>query len=112
MFPLLRRKGKRSGIYASFGEWMCDYIYDQGVLERGGGRQPVREFRHTWTTAARTSLIPREAMEYIQGHRPPEGGSSHEVYGERHVLGDWIEKLAFKVDVAALVKPWKAPASA
>jgi len=110
MFPLLRRKGKRSGIYASFGEWMCDYIYDHGVLERGGGRQPVREFRHTWTSAARASKIPREAMEYIQGHRPPDGGSSHEVYGERHVLGNWIEQLAFKVDVAALVKPWKAPA--
>jgi hypothetical protein len=46
---------------------MCEYVYENGVLKAGEGRQPVREFRHTWTTAARLSRIPREAMEYIQG---------------------------------------------
>jgi hypothetical protein len=106
LFPLLRRKGKRSGIYASFGEWMCEYVYGHGVLKAGAGRQPVREFRHTWTTAARASKIPREAMEYIQGHRPPDGGSSHEIYGERDVLGNWIDQLSFKVEPVALVRPW------
>ncbi|TCU61267.1 hypothetical protein EDF58_101581 [Novosphingobium sp. PhB57] len=107
LFPLLRRKGKRSGIYASFGEWMCEYVYRHGVLKAGAGRQPVREFRHTWTTAARASKIPREAMEYIQGHRPPDGGSSHEIYGERDVLGNWIDQLSFKVDPRLLVRCWR-----
>jgi hypothetical protein len=86
---------------------MCEYVYENGVLKAGEGRQPVREFRHTWTTAARLSRIPREAMEYIQGHRPPDGGSSHEVYGERDGLGDWIDNLSFKVDVPGIVPPWR-----
>jgi integrase len=107
LFPLLRRKGKRGGIYASFGEWMCEYVYGHGVLKAGEGRQPVREFRHTWTTAARASRIPRDAMEYMQGHRPPDGGSSHEVYGEREALGEWIDQLDFKVDTRSLARPWK-----
>jgi len=53
--PRLRRKGKREGIYQSFGGWFGDYVYDNQVLPRGAGRQPVREFRHTWTSAARAS---------------------------------------------------------
>jgi integrase len=107
LFPLLRRKGKRSGIYASFGEWMCEHIYENGVLSKGAGRQPMREFRHTWTTAARKSQIPREAMEYIQGHAAPGGGSAHEGYGERDALGDWIVNLRFPVDVGDLVPRWR-----
>lgn len=107
LFPLLRLKGRRSGIYASFGEWFCEYIYANGILDRAAGRQPVREFRHTWTTAARASRIPREAQEYIQGHRAPGGGSAHEGYGEREDLGQWIEQLVLPVDVTAIVKPWK-----
>lgn len=110
LFPLLRLKGKRSGIYSSFGEWFCEYIYSAGILDRAAGRQPVREFRHTWTTAARASRIPREAQEYIQGHRAPGGGSAHEGYGERDDLGQWIEQLALPVDVTAIVKPWSPPA--
>ena len=109
LFPLLRRKGKRSGLFASFGEWMGGYIYNHGVLQRSTGRQPVREFRHTWSTAARNSRIPREAMEYIQGHRAPGGGSSNEGYGERGGLGEHIDDLRLPVNVMSLVVPWSPP---
>ncbi|WP_157222302.1 hypothetical protein [Novosphingobium sp. AP12] len=110
LFPLLRRKGKRRGIYASFGEWMCDYVYDQGVFRRGSGRQPVRGFRHTWSTAARSSGIYREAMEYIQGHKAQGGGSANEGYGDRDGLGDQVDRLQFKVNVLDLVPRWRRPA--
>lgn len=110
LFPLLRTKGKRRGIYASFGEWMCDYVYDQGVFQRGAGRQPVRGFRHTWSTAARSSGIYREAMEYIQGHKAQAGGSANEGYGDRDGLGDQVDRLRFKVNVLDLVPRWRRPA--
>jgi integrase len=116
LFPRLRRKGRRTGIYDSFGVWFPGYVYDHGVFERDTGRQPVRGFRHTWTTAARASGLYREAEEYIQGHQPPGGGSSNIAYGFRDVLGDQIHTLRIidmhgeEVDVAALVKPWSPPA--
>jgi hypothetical protein len=109
LFPLLRRKGKRTGIYASFGEWFCEYLDEKGVVPRGVGRQPVRELRHTWTTAARASRMPREAMEYIQGHKPPGGGSAHEGYGERDDLGNWIDQFKLKVDIVGMVPRWTPP---
>lgn len=107
LFPLLRRKGKRSGIFASFGEWMGPYVYEQGVLEAGTGRQPVREFRHTWSTAARASRIPKEAMKYIQGHKDEDDRSASDGYGELEALGDRIDDLRFPVDILELVKPWE-----
>jgi integrase len=109
LFPLLRRKGKRTGIYASFGEWVCDYIYDHGVLKRGAGRQPVREFRHTFSTATRASGIPKEARMYMQGHKDSADRSASDTYGQFEDLGDRIEELQFRVDILALVKPWQAP---
>ena len=106
LFPLLRRKGKRSGIYASFGEWMGPYVYDHGVLEPGTGRQPVRELRHTWSTAARVSRIPKEAMKYIQGHKDEDDRSSSDDYGQFEALGDRLDELQLPINVSELVKPW------
>ncbi|SMC31062.1 hypothetical protein [Novosphingobium sp. B1] len=106
LFPLLRRKGKRSGIFASFGEWMGPYVYEQGVLEPGTGRQPVREFRHTWSTAARASRIPKEAMKYIQGHKDEDDRSASDGYGDLKALGDRIEDFRLPVDILKLVRPW------
>lgn len=115
LFPQLRRKNRRPGIYDSFGGWFAGYVYDYGVLERGAGRLPVREFRHTWTTAARSSGIYREAQEYIQGHKAPGGNSSNEAYGHDHVLADQIERLRIidmngeEVDIVSLVPRWTEP---
>ncbi|WP_226698838.1 hypothetical protein [Qipengyuania gaetbuli] len=116
LFPLLTRKNRRPGIYDSFGGWFADYVYGHGVLERDTGRKPVREFRDTWTTAARSSGIYREAQEYIQGHKAPRGGSSNSDYGSTEVLGSQIDKLRIvdmageEVDIVSLVPRWAAPA--
>jgi integrase len=109
LFPLLRVKGKRGALYESFGGWFGEYLYEQGVIPRDAGRQPVREFRHTWTTAARASGIARDAREYLQGRLSPGRGSSDDEYGEKLALGDQIDRLAFKVDIVALVPRWRAP---
>ena len=109
LFPLLRRKGKRPGIFASFGEWMCDYVYDHGVLIRDTGRQPVREFRHTFSTASRASRLPKDAMKYIQGHKDSDDNSSSDDYGELDDLGDRIDDFQLRVNILALVKPWRPP---
>jgi len=116
LFPLLRRKNRRPGIYDSFGGWFGEYVYEQGVLPRDAGRKPVREFRHTWSTAARSSGIYREAMEFIQGHTA-QGGSSSEEYGDRRALGNQIDKLKIidmhgeEVDIVSFVPRWKPPAT-
>lgn len=107
LFPLLRVKGKRGGLYESLGGWLGEYVYDHGVLPRGERRQPVREFRHTWTTAARASGIARDAREYIQGRKPDGRGTSDEDYGFKNDLGDQIDRLRFKVDIVGLVPRWK-----
>ena len=116
LFPRLTRKNRRPGIYDSFGGWFSGYVYEHGVLPRDTGRKPVREFRDTWTTAARSSGIYREAQEYIQGHKPPGGGSSNASYGADGVLGAQIDKLRIidlhgeEVDVAASLPRWRPPA--
>lgn len=110
LFPLLRLKGRRGDLYSSFGGWFGDYLYDNGVLSRGTGRQPVREFRHTWTTAARASGIARDAREYLQGRKPPGRGTTDDDYGEKHVLSDQISRLVFPLDITALVPVWRPPA--
>lgn len=114
LFPLLRRKNKRPGIYDSFGNWFSDYVYAAGVLPRDAGRQPVREFRHTWATAARMCDIPREAMEYIQGHKGEGVEHTSDEYGHLDGLGKKtemfrvIDKHGVEVDVVTLVPRWKA----
>lgn len=110
LFPLLRVKGARGGLYESFGGWFGQYVYDQGVLPRDAGRQPVREFRHTWTTAARASGIAKDAREYIQGRMSSGRKSSDDDYGEFEALGNQIDKLQLKVDIVALVPRWRPPA--
>lgn len=110
IFPLLRIKNKRGDLFPSFGEWWCGYVYEHGVLMPGTGRKPFRELRDTWATAARASGIPRDAREYIMGHKPPGGGSSNEVYGEHEALGGQIDHLKFKVDILSLVPRWKPSA--
>lgn len=109
LFPKLRVKGRRGGLYESFGGWFADYIYAQGVLSRGAERQPVREFRHTWTTAARTSGIARDAREYLQGRKPPGRGTTDEDYGVKDGLADQIDRLVFPIDLVALVPRWTSP---
>lgn len=117
LFPRLTRKNRRPGIYDSFGGWFAGYVYDHGVLEQGTGRKPVREFRDTWTTAARYSEIYREAQEYIQGHKAPGGNSSNEHYGHDHVLANQIERLRIvdmhgeEVDIVGIVPRWTRPSS-
>lgn len=107
LFPSLRIKGARGGLYESFGGWFADYIYDHGVLPRGAGRQPVREFRHTWATAARASGIAKDAREYMQGRASGGRHSSDDDYGEHMPLGSQIDHLKFKVDILSIVPRWK-----
>lgn len=113
LFPLLRRKNKRPGIYDSFGNWFSDYVYDAGVLQRGQGRKPVREFRDTWSTAARICRIPREAMQYIQGHKAEGSDATSDSYGEFGVHGRMtemfrvVDKHRDEVDIVGLVPRWR-----
>lgn len=107
LFPLLRTKGKRGLLATAWAEWWGKMVYDKGILSKGDiKRQPVREFRHSWTTAARQSGIPREAREYIQGHKPPNA-TANEEYGELDSLGRQIERLKFDGLDLSGVKPWK-----
>lgn len=107
LFPKLRAKGKRKDLFASFGEWWSAYLYENKVLARGQGRQPAREFRHTWTTAARACGLRREATEYLQGHSTA-GGSAHESYGSKVPLGLEIERVDFAGLDLSGVRPWTA----
>ncbi|MFL6843881.1 MAG: hypothetical protein ACJ8ER_03255 [Allosphingosinicella sp.] len=107
LFPKLRTKGERGLLFAGFSEWWSRYLREQKV-PLAPGKRPAREFRHTWTTAARASGLPREAMEYIQGHRAA-GGSAHEVYGSREPLGRWIDQLCFEGLDLSGVRPWTPP---
>ena len=109
MFPLLRIKGARRELFAGFSEWWSGYLTSHGVLAKGERRQPAREFRDSFATAARTSGIPREATEYIQGHSPA-GASAHEVYGSKVPLGREIDKLTFTGLDLSGVRRWMRPA--
>ncbi|HEX7820955.1 MAG TPA: hypothetical protein VF463_10090 [Sphingobium sp.] len=95
LFPLLRTKSARKLLAPAWNEWWAKLLYDAGILSKDGPpRQPSREFRHTWTTAARRSGIPREAREYIQGHRAA-GGTANEDYGDQEPLGMQLGNLRF-----------------
>jgi integrase len=104
LFPRLRTKGERGLLWPVFGEWWSGYLKEHAV-PLAPGKRPAREFRHVWTTAARASGLPREATEYIQGHKAA-GGSAHEDYGSREPLGLWIDKLRFEGLDLSGVKPW------
>jgi integrase len=107
LFPELRTKGARGLLATGWNIWWAKLIYAQGILSKDGPqRQPSREFRHTWTTAARTSEIPREVLEYAQGHKAA-GGTANEGYGDLAPLGKQLAKLRFDgLDLSA-VKVWE-----
>ena len=110
LFPMLKTKGARGLLFTSWGEWWSKLISSKGILrEAGHQRQPAREFRHSWTTAARASGIPREAMEYIQGHKAA-GGTANEGYGDRGPLGRHLGGVQFQGLDLSRVQKWQAPA--
>lgn len=107
LFPMLRTRGARGLLFASWGEWWGKLLRSHSILEEAGyQRQPVREFRHTWTTAARASGITREAREYIQGHKAA-GGTANEGYGDLEPLGKLLSDLKFDGVDLSMVKPWR-----
>lgn len=109
LFPLLRTKGARKLLGTAWSEWWSKLLYDHGILSKGlVQRQPTREFRHTWTTAARASEIPRDVRIYAQGHQEP-GSSTNDDYGDLAPLGKQLAKLRFDgLDLSA-VRPWREP---
>jgi integrase len=107
LFPRLTLKSARKLLFPSFGEWWSLYLRENDALAVGGGRQPAREFRHTWTTAARASGIPQDAREYLQGHSAANG-TANEGYGEQAPLGLTIDKLTFAGLDLSGVKHWTA----
>jgi integrase len=107
MFPLLRTKGARKLLATAWDEWWGKLLYSRSILTKDGPpRQPAREFRHTWTTAARASAIPRDVREYAQGHKAA-GGTANEGYGDLSPLGKQLAHLGFGGLDLSGVKPWK-----
>jgi integrase len=105
LFPKLRTKGKRGYLYPGLGLWWSSYLKDNGVHLEGTGRQPMREFRHTWSTAARTSGIRRENMAFIQGHKMFDETSGDD-YGSLSSWGFAIDQLRFDGLDLSGVQPW------
>lgn len=108
LFPELRVKGERNLLFSGWGEWWSGYLQERGVLPAAQGRRASREFRHNWTTAARTTGIPHDAREYIQGHRALDA-STNDRYGSRGPLGGWIDNLRFDAVDWDAVRPWSPP---
>lgn len=109
LFPLLRTKGARGLLFAAWGEWWSKLIREKRILKNTGyQRQPSREFRHAWTTAARASGISREAREYIQGHKAA-GGTANEGYGDHTPTGRLPTHLQFDGVDLSMVTKWQTP---
>jgi integrase len=106
LFPALRTKGARSLLFAGFGMWWSDYLRNNGVRLEGVGRQPSREARHTWSTAARASGLRREEMAYLQGHAVADA-TSGEGYGQLSPLGLAIDRVRFDDLDASAIQPWR-----
>lgn len=108
LFPLLRTKSARKLLATGWDDWWGKLMYSQGILSKAGeGRQPAREFRHTFATAARASEIPREVLKYTQGHKE-QGNATSEGYGDLAPLGRQLAKLSYEgLDLSA-VRPWEA----
>lgn len=107
LFPRLRTKGARGMLYAGLGEWWGKYLKASGAFPEGQDRQPMRELRHTWSTAARKAEVPREVMAYIQGHSLPDATSGDD-YGDRSPLGLAMNALTFEGVEMARIQPWEA----
>jgi integrase len=100
LFPLLRPTGQRKRLAAKWGEWWGAYIKEHGIIVP----QPMHGFRHAWNTAARATGVPKEAREWIVGHKGD--GSMNDRYGDRSALGPEIDKVRFDgLDLSALEKP-------
>lgn len=91
LFPALRTKSKRGLLFAGFGDWWGEYLRHHNAYPEG--RKGGRDFRHTWTTLARRCRLPKDAREYIQGHR--RGQSMNDDYGDETPLGEWMTKMDF-----------------
>lgn len=106
LFPLLKTKSARRLLATAWADWWRELVYANGILAKAAGRQPAREFRHTWTTAARASEIPREVREYAQGHKAA-GGTANEGYGDLAPLGRQLARLRFEGLDLSGVKVWE-----
>ena len=108
LFPRLTLKNARRLLFPTFGEWWSIYVREHDAIPAGGGRQPAREFRHSFATAARASGIPREALEYLMGHRAA-GATANEGYGEMVALGLAIDRLTYPGLDLSGVRRWTPP---
>ena len=105
LFPALRTRGARGLLFAAWSEWWANLLYSEGILTKGDAqRQPAREFRHTWTTAARR-VNRRDILEYAQGHRAA-GGTANEGYGDLAPLGKQLVSPSFEGLDLSSVMPW------
>ena len=108
LFPRLTLKNARRLLFPTFGEWWSIYVREHDAIPAGGGRQPSREFRHSFATAARGSGIPREALEYLMGHRAA-GATANEGYGEMVAFGLAIDRLTYSgLDLSRVIR-WTPP---
>lgn len=105
LFPMLRTKSQRGLLFAGFGDWWGKYLREHGVHLEGTGRQPARETRHTWSTAARACGVPRENIAYIMGHALADA-TSGEGYGDLNPLGAAIDRVTIPGFVVDEVAPW------
>jgi integrase len=110
LFPKLTIKNARRLLFPTFGEWWSIYTRVHGAVPAGDGRQPAREFRHSFTTAARASGIPRDALEYLMGHRAA-GATANEGYGEKQALGLAIGLLRYAGLDLTGVRRWTVPSA-
>lgn len=104
IFPTLRSKAARGLLFTNYGKWWVRYVKKAGIL--ADGRKASREFRHNWATAAHECGIPREAMEYIMGHKD-SSTSAHSQYGNRQALGRRIHDIRYKGLDLSRVLPWE-----
>jgi integrase len=109
LFPRLSVKNKSLGyLIPSIGEWWSAYLRDQGLeLTKvpGKTRRPLRDFRPTWTTAARESGVPEEAISYLMGHSNARAVTTSR-YGSREAYGQFMERIAFNGLDMSMVRRW------
>jgi integrase len=111
LFPALRVRNKFNKLFPSFSEKWAEAIYSREILKRRSRRQPFREFRHTFTTGARISGIPEEAIGYILGHTTAGANQPRmtRTYGKLSPYAQRIAEYRPLLDVLELVKPWRVP---
>lgn len=106
LFPALTVTSRRRELHKAWAEWWRLYVRGHNALPASGNK-PARDFRHTWTTAARASGLSESEREWIQGH-VPSGKSSNVLYGSRISEGLAIDKLRFEgLDLSTL--QWSPP---